>query len=131
MLWLWLRFQKQWQCEVLLALVWYAMKTMLLKVVFNADNCDQGHNQLFISGRANLKKWSRRWSPIFFTGFTYSRTAACCEYLTSVAVTLARPLNVSKVGQSKKGKTKEAIRISDFHAHGSMSNLWPIRLARS
>jgi len=28
-----MRFQKQWPCEVLLALVWYAMKTILLKVV--------------------------------------------------------------------------------------------------
>ena len=49
----------------------------------------------------------------------------------SVAVTLARPLHVSKVGQSKKGKTKQATLISDFHAHGSKSSLWPIGLARS
>jgi len=49
-----------------------------------------------------------------------------------VAVTLARPLHVSKDGQSKeKGKTKQATLISDFHAHGSKSTLWPIRLARS
>jgi len=47
-----------------------------------------------------------------------------------VAVTLARPLHVSKLGQSKeKGKTKQA--TSDFHAHGSKSSLWPIRPARS
>jgi len=45
---------------------------------------------------------------------------------------LARPLNVSKVGQSKqKGKTKQATLISDFHAHGSKGSLCPIRLARS
>jgi len=37
---------------------------------------------------------------------------------------LARPLHVSKVGQSKEN-------ISGFHAHGSKSSLWPIRLARS
>jgi len=49
----------------------------------------------------------------------------------SVAVTLARPLHVSKVGQSKKGKTKQAPLISDFHPHGSKSSLWLIRLARS
>jgi len=49
----------------------------------------------------------------------------------TVAVALARPLHVSKVGQSKKGKTKQATLISDFHAHGSKSSLWPIRLARS
>ena len=37
-----------------------------------------------------------------------------------VAVTLARPLHVSKVGQSKeKGKTKQATLKSDFHAYGS------------
>jgi len=49
-----------------------------------------------------------------------------------VAVTLARPLHVSKDGQSKeKGKTKQATLISDFHAHGSKSSLWPIRLAWS
>jgi len=36
--------------------------------------------------------------------------------LPYVAVTLARPLHVSKVGQSKeKGKTKQATLISDFH----------------
>jgi len=50
---------------------------------------------------------------------------------TGVAVTPARPLHVSKVGQSKKGKTKQATLISDFHADGSKSSLWPIRLARS
>jgi len=39
--------------------------------------------------------------------------------LPNVAVTLARPLHVSKDGQSKeKGKTKQATLISDFHAHG-------------
>ena len=48
-----------------------------------------------------------------------------------VAVTLARPLHVSKDGQSKKGKTNQATLISDFHAHGSESTLWPICLARS
>jgi len=47
----------------------------------------------------------------------------------NVAVTLARQLHVSKVGQSKqKGKTKQATLISDFHAHGSNNSLWPIRL---
>ena len=52
--------------------------------------------------------------------------------LRRVAVTLAQPLHVSKVGQSKeKGKTKQATLISDFHAHGSKSSLWPIRLAWS
>jgi len=46
-----------------------------------------------------------------------------------VAVTLARPLYASKVGQSKeKGKTKQATHISDFHAHGSKSSHWPMRL---
>ena len=48
-----------------------------------------------------------------------------------VAVTLARPLHVSKVGKRKKGKTKQATLISDFHARGSFSSLWPIRLARN
>ena len=49
-----------------------------------------------------------------------------------VAVTLARPLHVSKDSQSKeKGKTKQATLISDFHARGSKSSLWPIRLARN
>jgi len=48
-----------------------------------------------------------------------------------VAVTLARPLHVSKVGQSKKGKTKQATVISDFHAPGSTRSLWSIRLARN
>ena len=39
-----------------------------------------------------------------------------------VAVMLARPLHVSKVGQSKeKGKTKQTTLISDFHADGSKS----------
>ena len=51
---------------------------------------------------------------------------------SDVAVTLARPLHVSKDGQSKeKGKTKQAKFISDFYAHGSKSTLWPIRLGRS
>jgi len=51
---------------------------------------------------------------------------------TSVAVTLARPLHVSKDGQRKeKGKTKQATNISDFHAYGSNSTLWQIRLAWS
>jgi len=50
----------------------------------------------------------------------------------SVAVMLARPLHVSKDGQRKeKGKTEQATLISDFHAHGSKSSLWPIRLGRS
>jgi len=52
--------------------------------------------------------------------------------VTFVAVTAARPLRVSKVGQSKeKGKTKQATHIRDFHAHGSKSSLWPIRLGWS
>jgi len=52
--------------------------------------------------------------------------------VTSVAVTLTRPLHVSKISQSKeKGKTKQATLRSDFHAHGSKSTLWPIRLVRS
>jgi len=52
--------------------------------------------------------------------------------LAVVAVMLAPPLHVSKVGQSKeKGKTKQATLISDFHAHGSKSTIWPIRLSRS
>jgi len=66
------------------------------------------------------------------------RHLLCClpEMITirqgCVAVTLARPLHVSKEGQSKeKGKTKQATLISDFHAHGSKSSLWPIRLARN
>jgi len=51
---------------------------------------------------------------------------------SDVAVMLARPLHVSKVDQSKeKGKTKQATLINDFHAHGSKSSLWPIRLAWS
>jgi len=49
---------------------------------------------------------------------------------STITVTLARPLHVSKVGQSKKGKTKYATLISDFHAHGSKSSLSPIRLLR-
>ena len=49
---------------------------------------------------------------------------------SDVAVTLARPMHMSKDGQSKeKGKTKQATVISDFHAHGSKSSLWPICLA--
>jgi len=47
----------------------------------------------------------------------------------SVAVTPARTLHVSKVGQSKKGKTKQAICKSNFHANESESSLWPKRLA--
>jgi len=48
-----------------------------------------------------------------------------------VAVMLARSLHVRKVGQSKeKGKTKQATHISDFHAYGSKSSLWPNHLAR-
>jgi len=51
--------------------------------------------------------------------------------VTSVAVTLTRPLHVSKVDQGKeKGKIKQATLISDFHAHGSKNTLWR-RLARS
>ena len=47
------------------------------------------------------------------------------NYITCVAVTLARPLHVSKDGQRKeKGKTKQATLISDFHAHGSKSYKW-------
>jgi len=35
-------------------------------------------------------------------------------------------------GQSKeKGKSKQATLISDFHAHGSKTPLWPIRPARN
>jgi len=41
--------------------------------------------------------------------------------IPSVAVALVRPLHVSKVGQSKKGKTKQATLISDFHAYESQS----------
>ena len=49
-----------------------------------------------------------------------------------VAVTLVQPLHVSEDSQSKeKGKTKQATLTSDFHAHGSKSSLWPIRLVRS
>ena len=47
-------------------------------------------------------------------------------------VEVTRPLHVSKLGQSKeKGKTKQATHMSDFHADGSKSPLWPIRLAQS
>jgi len=54
----------------------------------------------------------------------------CSCSLGYVSVTLAWPLHVSKDGQSKeKGKTNQATFISDFHAHGSRSSLWPIRLA--
>jgi len=50
---------------------------------------------------------------------------------SGAAVTLAWPLHVSMAGQSReKGKTKQATLISDFHAHGSESSLWPIRLAQ-
>jgi len=49
----------------------------------------------------------------------------------TVAVTLARLPHVSKVGQSKKGKTKQATLIFDFHAHRNRSSLWPIRVALS
>jgi len=70
--------------------------------------------------------WGSQQSQIFFSGYTYFRAIAC------VAVTLARPLHVSKVGRSmEKGKTKQATLLSDFHAHGSKSSLWPIRLARN
>jgi len=59
-------------------------------------------------------------------------TVTHCRTMTDVAVTLARPLHVNKVSQSKeKGKTKKATLVSDFHAHGSKSSLWPILLARS
>ena len=48
---------------------------------------------------------------------------------SDVAVTLARMLHVSKVGQShEKGKTKQ---VTSMHMDGSESSLWPIRLARS
>jgi len=48
-----------------------------------------------------------------------------------VVVMLARPLHVSKVGQSKeKGKIKQATLKSDFHAYGNESFLWPKRLGR-
>jgi len=33
--------------------------------------------------------------------------------------------------RKEKGKTKQATLISEFHAHGSKSSLWPIRLAWS
>ena len=47
---------------------------------------------------------------------------------SDVAVALARPLHVSKVGQIKeKGKTKQATHVSGFHAYGSKSCLWPRR----
>jgi len=50
---------------------------------------------------------------------------------SDVAVTLVRPLHVSKVGQTKeKGKTKQVTLKSDFHAYGSKSYLWSNRLAR-
>jgi len=59
---------------------------------------------------------------------TNNRTAG----IDTVGVTLAQPLHVTKDGQSKeKGKTKQATLISDFHAHGSKSSLWLIRLARN
>jgi len=39
--------------------------------------------------------------------------------LGSEEVTVARPLHVNKVGQSKEqGKTKQATPLSDFFAHG-------------
>jgi len=54
---------------------------------------------------------------------TTSDTWSLQMLLFYVAVTLARPLHVSKVGQSKKGKTKQATLISDFHADGRKSFL--------
>jgi len=56
--------------------------------------------------------------------YHYQRVTIALHY---VAVTL----HVSKVGQRKKGKTKEATLITDFHAHGSKNPIWPIRLARN
>jgi len=41
--------------------------------------------------------WSLRLSPIFFTGFTYSRTVACCEYLTSNQKVLIYTTHIKKV----------------------------------
>jgi len=53
------------------------------------------------------------------------------KVVPGVAVTLERTPHISKVGQSKeKGKTKQAKNVSDFHAHGGKSSLWPNRLAR-
>jgi len=53
------------------------------------------------------------------------------KVVPGVAVMLERPPHISKVGQSKeKGKTKQATHVSDFHAHGCKSSLWPNRLAR-
>jgi len=60
-----------------------------------------------------------------------TRSVKILHTQANVAVTLARPLHVSKVDQSKKGKTKQATLISYFHADGSESSLWPMRLARS
>ena len=58
------------------------------------------------------------------------RVESFCEKRDSsrvtLAVALARPLHVSKVGQSKeKETTKQVTHISDFHAYGSKSSLWP------
>jgi len=48
----------------------------------------------------------------------FSDEDSCLDSQAYVTVTLARPLHVSKVGQSKeKGKTKQATVISDLHAH--------------
>ena len=50
----------------------------------------------------------------------------------SLRTCVAVMLHVSKDGQSKeKDKIKQATLISDFHAHGSSSSLWPIRLVTS
>jgi len=77
-------------------------------------------------GPATRYEISQPSRPISPRAATANASVAC------VAVTLARPLHVSKVGQSKeKGKAKQATLISDFHADGSRSFLWPIRLVRS
>jgi len=79
---------------------------------------------------AAIKRSRARWRPCWEDARS-TESFTKCKQLILVAVTLARPQHVSKDSQSKKGKTKQVTLISDFHADGSKSSLWPIRLARS
>jgi len=41
--------------------------------------------------------WSLRLSPVFFTGFAYSRTVACCGFLASNQKVLIYTTHIKKV----------------------------------
>jgi len=51
----------------------------------------------FILQLQKENNWSLRLSPIFFTGFTYSRTVACCVRLTSNQKVLIYTTQIKKV----------------------------------